>query len=215
MRKKLKKIHKRISAFTLIEILIVIVLLGALITTVFFLVSTNLKKARDARRKMNLHVIKNKLEVYYYSKEVYPKKLPDCNEPLMMGDTVLIKNMPCDPQTKENYVYVTRGPRRWFKLYTKLENLADPIIGALGCWQGCGPDCGYNYGVTSSNTKLLTCAVYVCAPGGGSSGRCEAYGDPGISNCPKVYPYDPSCNEECGDPANRCENASGKNIPEE
>lgn len=64
-------------------------------------------------------------------------------------------------------------------------------------------------------TITLTPILYVCSPGSGpqSEGRCEAYDNPYLSQCPKVYPNDPACAYECGIKEYRCKNASGKNKP--
>lgn len=215
MRKK----YRKIKAYTLIEVLIVMVLLAMLMFFSFFLISTQLKKARDARRKMDLHKIKNKLEVFYYSKKAYPEELPDCGEPLKLGKEEVISLMPCDPKSKVSYEYVVdSGSGAWFKIYTKLENLDDKIIDEIGCFGGCGPDCVYNYGVTSPNTSLDKCEgppiLYACSPGGGELGHCERYDDPELSLCPKVYSNDPTCNSECSIRDNRCKNSAGKHRPD-
>lgn len=63
---------------------------------------------------------------------------------------------------------------------------------------------------TSTPIPTPTPALYVCAPGGGQSGSCEVYADPERSECPKVYTNNPTCNNECSDPHNRCKNSSGK-----
>ena len=63
------------KAFTLIELLIVIIILGvlaALITGNFF---TSLKKGRDAKRKADLEQVSRALEMYYEDKKAYPDSL--------------------------------------------------------------------------------------------------------------------------------------------
>jgi len=204
---------KGIRAFSLIEVLIVIVLIAILSTAVMMALMSQLRKGRDARRKADLHTLKNKIEVYYYAEKRYPEELPICGQPLTMGGAALVENMPCDPQLKTPYTYIVSETGNWFKIYTNLEHLPDPVIDELGCRGGCGPDCAYNYGVTSPNRDLRRCVVYVCAPGGGSEGNCELYDDPIKSKCPIIYGFDLTCEEACSNRDNRCENASGKQVP--
>ena len=208
---------KRSKGLSLIEILVALAILAILSGGSYVVVGKQLIRARDSRRKMDLESIRQVLEEKYDNETLYPESLPVCDEVLRMGeeDDFVI---PCDKKTGEDYLYEVDEAKSWFKLYAKLENIDDPVIEALKCGFGCGPDCEYNYGVSSSNVNLDNCmpepVLYVCGPGAGQEGFCEAYDDPGISGCPKIYPDDPSCNNECGDPENRCKNASGKSIPD-
>lgn len=221
--------------FTLIEILIVLAIIGVLLlVTSQIYVSHQLKKARDTTRKIDFRTVSNNFEEYYESKGCYPQSLPTCHSQLTLGNLKFVSNMPCDPLLKNAYVYETDGTScsQWFRLYTNLENNQDKIIDEVGCRNGCGPSCQYNYGVASSNMGLYKCPgiptevptlppisatptpiQYVCAPGGGQTGSCEAYDDPARSECPKVYPDDPTCNNECSTPQNRCKDSSGKYKP--
>ena len=105
-----------------------------------------------------------------------------------------------------------------------------------GCENGCGPNCAYNFGVSSSNVSLDYCEppitpnptvvppsptsltpsptpiLYVCGPASGPNpeGQCESYVIPTLSECPKIYPDDSTCQYECYIKANRCKNAKGK-----
>jgi len=212
-----KKILKRIKAFTLIEILIIIIILSSLFFVVFFNITTNIKRARDSQRKASFHTMKNKLEEYYYAKNSYPTSLPSCNQPLVSGETTYVYQIPCDPKTKNSYTFVADESGNFFKLYAILEVDSDPIIEVLGCQEGCGPDCLYNYGVTSPNVSLDACSLgqnlYACSPGGGSEGHCDLFDDPEISECPKTYVNDPICQNECSSRDLRCKNSKGKHTP--
>lgn len=230
------KYKKNSRGFTLIEILIVIAILGVLALLVSALyVPTQLRKARDASRKIDFKAIGNGLNQYYDTKGCYPSEFPSCHNPLVLGNSKYVGSMPCDPRLKTAYVYLTDGSScsQWFKLYTNLENQQDQNIDDAGCRTGCGPQCQYNYGISSPNIGLDTCLPpqptstpippvsptptpmqYACSPGGGQEGLCELYDDPGRSQCPKVYPNDPTCSGgECSKNENRCKDSSGKHIP--
>jgi len=199
---------------TLIEVMIVIAVLAIVTTTSYVVMQTQRTRAYDGLRKSDLHSIKINIESYYDATDEYPEELPDCGQPLMLGNQVVLASVPCDPVTKEKYFYqIKNDDRQSFRLYTLLGNKQDLSIGYVGCQGGCGPECAYNYGVSSPNVGLERCS-YVCAPGGGKIGSCERYEDPERSLCPVLYEGDPTCNNECGDPKNRCKNASGKNVPD-
>ncbi|KKQ24095.1 MAG: General secretion pathway protein G [Candidatus Roizmanbacteria bacterium GW2011_GWC2_37_13] len=230
MKRKIKKPEQGVS---LIEILIVVVILGILSFLLSLPIKAQLTKARDARRKLDFNLITKNLEQDYDSIGYYPQTLASCNQ----SDSI-----PCDPKTKTDYIYLSDGNEQsaWFKLYANLERDDDQIIDIVGCRYGCGPECQYNFGVSSPNIGLDYCLpditptptfieptstpaaprptpiLYACSPASGPmpEGQCEAYDDPILSECPKVYPNDPTCANECGDRDNRCRNASGKHKPE-
>ena len=224
----IKKVKKFFSGFTLVEIMVIFSILGVI--TVFAAVNgpTQLQKARDAIRKSNIDRIKKAVEEYYDDKNCYPQTIPSCNNSLTSGNLNLLYDIPCDPTTKLSYTYVPEisDCPSWYQLYGNLEYKTDKIIEKIGCSQGCGPNCVFNYGVSSSNQKLnpfcqeetfdpsstpepsQSIDQYVCSPGG----ACEIYVDPIISGCPDVYIDDPTCQgaDTCKDHDNRCKNASGK-----
>lgn len=229
------KYKKNSCGFTLIEILIVIAILGVLILLSSYLyVPAQLRKARDTARKIDFKAIGNGLNQYYDTKGCFPETLPSCHNPLVLGNSKYISVVPCDPRSKTAYLYLTDGSScsQWFKLYTNLENLTDRNIDDAGCRSGCGPQCQYNYGISSPNIGLDRCIIqptiaptsaepltptpiqYACSPGGGQTGLCEPYDDPARSQCPKVYPNDPTCaGGECSEHENRCKDSSGKHVP--
>ncbi len=205
-----------LSAFTLVELLIVIVIISFLVLQAWLNVPGILAKARDAERKSDLDSLSKYLEDYNDSSGGFPSDLPNCGESLTSGSATYISDTPCDPQEKTDYVYMSDSTG--FRLYTNLENRQDSSIWKVKCYFGCGPDCRYNYGVSSTNINLENCLpdtpLYACSPGGGHSGTCEAYDDPYLSQCPQVYADDPTCDNQCRDPQRRCRNASGKHVPE-
>lgn len=219
------KRNKSFKGVTLIELLVVLAVIALLLIS-FFVGITQIQKARDAKRKADLEKIKIALYDYYFDHDCFPvpEDLPGCGEKLGAESTPYLTDFPCDLDD-EPYVYTTRkgggSCKQWFRIFTNLEFTPDPIIDRVHCRQGCGPDkhnCDYNYGVASTNTVVYrNCSdTYVCAPGGGAEGSCERYEDPWGSQCPVTFGDDSSCGGGlCADPANRCENASGKQVPVE
>lgn len=206
-----------IKSSLMIETLIVVGIIGILSVSSYLGIVIQFQKARDAMRKADLSGFNNNLAHYYEAYGYYPESLPPCDQEFTIDKHILSYETPCDPKSKQPYVYVPdKNPNsQTYKIYTNLEYKNDRVIEKIGCSNGCGPDCKYNYGVTSSNTTLDICAIkYVCAPGGGNTGSCVAFDDPEKSLCPKVYLNDPTCQNACDTPANRCKNASGKNKPE-
>lgn len=209
-----KKIKKQ-KGLTIIELLIVIILLALLTIAAFITVPTQLKKSRDARRKADLDRIKIALYDYYFDYDCFPENLPNCQENFGQNGMVYLNNFPCDSKGDPyRYVVTKKGGGKcsqWFRLFTNLEVTTDPIIAKIHCSQGCGPDCAYNYGVASTNTQIYRDCyfTYACNPGG----NCEAFDDPAISQCPKVFDNDLNCDNQCSQKENRCKNDSGKHIP--
>ncbi len=94
-----------------------------------------------------------------------------------------LKEIPCDPVTKNPYFYIPNGCSE-FRLYTTLADVHDKDIIALGCDDGCGLDGDgngqgdSNYGAGSSNIDIGTTFIQglcggcplpgngACCPGG-------------------------------------------------
>ena len=62
---------KKQKGFTLIELLVVIAIIGLLATIVLVSVNSAREKARDAKRKTDLHQIHLALEIFYSNKDSY------------------------------------------------------------------------------------------------------------------------------------------------
>ena len=232
------KIFKKIKGLSLIEILVVISIIGLLLLIIAPPILAQLQKARDGKRKLDINLIQKGLEEYYDSTNCYPERLPECGNVFSVGSTNILAGIPCDPKNNSFYPYITTGENcsPYFKLYAKLERPEDPSIYMTGCENGCGPNCAYNFGVSSSNVSLDYCEApisptptnppplptsltpsptpiqYVCGPAAGPNpeGQCESYVIPTLSECPKIYPNDPTCQYECYIKANRCKNSKGK-----
>ena len=176
----IKKRFSRNRGITLIELLIVVMFIGLM--AILFLSAFNplgsLGKARDARRKADLQKLKTKLEDYNNDHKKYPDSL-NCGESLLP----YLSTIPCDPATGQSYAYYTNGDT--YQIYTKLENSSDISIAQVGCDQGCGPGCAYNYGISSPNSGLQSCAEcdwYAC-----QGTRCNAYIDKPTCENGKAY----------------------------
>jgi len=94
------------SAFTLLEMLVVIGIIGILVGMGAVSYSTAQKKARDAKRKQDLKAIQNAFEQYYsICNYKYPAAVPVAGRGLMaqssicpnVSGNVLIFTMPADP----------------------------------------------------------------------------------------------------------------------
>lgn len=222
----MKKKDFHINGFTLPETLLVAFLLAVLALSIVILVPGILRKARDARRKSDLYKIGLAMEDYFDFSGRFPASLPDCGKPLTIAGSAVIPVVPCDPTTGIGYIYNTNQLGTFYKIYTNLERLDDPVIGQIGCQNGCGPQCQYNYGVSSTNINIDRCLqgpvapgigdgfevsppTYACSPGAAS--KCEEYDDPVRSECPKTYLSD-DCDNECIYKENRCKNSPGKDM---
>lgn len=205
--------NKVSKGVTLIEILVVFVIVSILVLASFLAAGAQLKKARDSKRKSDLEKIKTALYNYYLDTDCFPQEIPQCGQSLALNDMVYLSNFPCDWKNK-SYVYQTANTEcnKWFKLFTLLENTDDPSIVKVGCQYGCGPECKYNYGVSSTNVSLNEGCVkyYACTP----SGNCEVFEDPQKSRCPIIFINDPTCQNLCNLRKNRCHDESGKRVPE-
>lgn len=167
-----------ISAFSLMEVLIVVSVVVTLAVTVIALIDPQkqLNKSFDSRRKTDLTTLSKKLEDWYNDKNCYPTPAQICYDGPVAGasNTVTcnicgthanspndllnhIDRLPCDPEfPRHNYLYQTQNIScpTWFRLYSDLRIDTDPVIASLGCYSGCGPSYQYNYGVSSPNIGL-------------------------------------------------------------
>jgi len=225
---------RKTKAFTLIEILTVLVIVSGLTIFSAVVFPKQIVKARDSVRKSNIRRVVSAIEEIYQDTGCYPISIPFCTNSLTNGSLTILDKIPCDPETKNSYVYVpeTSSCPKWFQLYGILENTSDSIIDRVGCRNGCGPQCQFNFGISSTNQTLdpyckevisTTNPIatpgpsptpfeleqpnqYACSP----SGSCEIYVNPEISGCPNIYINDPTCQEKCLDRIFRCHDARGK-----
>jgi type II secretion system protein G len=149
-------------AFSLIELMIIIAILGVLTTLISGNFISSLKKGRDARRKADLEQVQRALEMYYEDKKSYPtfnifqsanyslcetKIDTDCGT-----EKTYMQKIPTDPVSGNNYVYVSSGQS--YQLYSCIENNLDqgPGVKQTGYGQNCG-SCGVcKYAISSANS---------------------------------------------------------------
>jgi len=132
----------------------------SLIGTIAFVgIPSYFAQARDYSRKKDLKDLAVVMEYYYDAASAYPLSIPSCGEPLLFREKIILDSFPCDPKTNESYMYITDEytEYQWYKIYTHLERNADLSIPLIGCFDGCGPECAYNFGVASSNISVTAC----------------------------------------------------------
>lgn len=202
------------TGFTLVEILTVIVLAGILVIAAVISARAYRAKARDSLQKADLERVKTALYEYNFDTNCFPKEIPSCNEAFTFGNVTYLQLTPCKSDgTEFGYEVPNGGCPSSFKLLTNLEVTDDPSIKKVGCGSGCGDNCNYNYGLSSTNTRVEKGCVqyFVCSPGG----VCEQFEDPRKSKCPVVFENDSTCGGvDCNDRQYRCGNSSGKIIPD-
>lgn len=218
-RNKRSSPHRRGAGFTLTELLIVVAIIVLLILLILLTMKTQLARGRDARRKADLDRIQKSFEEIYNDASCYPDFgiLENCGS----GDlSPYIKAVPCDPSSHEPYLHVVGAPDACtsYHVCAKLEDRTDPDIARIGChpYTGCGFGADYNYCVAVGSTvaaagfdpsigtatptpTIQYAGDYACTPGG----VCNLYDDPLLHGCPTSF-ASPVCNNQCGNPANRC-----------
>lgn len=150
---------KKRSGFALLELLVVMGIIGLLVPFGFGSIKVQTERARDFRRKSDLQDIKIAMEQYYSAANAFPATIPFCGESFQYKSDLLLREFPCDPLTRAPYTYLTDSliEYQWYKVYTHLERHDDTIIEQIGCQDGCGPECAYNYGVASTNISITAC----------------------------------------------------------
>ena len=142
--------YKSIKAFTLVELLVVMAIIGVLASLGVASFRTAQMRGRDAQRKSDLKQVSHSLELYYADYGKYPT-VDEIDFGSQFSDskgTVYFKILPIDPLTSQSYTYeVPDAPtNQKYKLFAKLENTEDQ-----DCIDGnCAQD--PNFAVTSANT---------------------------------------------------------------
>lgn len=158
--------------FTLIELMVTIVIMGALITGGLGAFTSSQVKSRDGRRKGDIRQVAVALETYYSDKGRYPAddglgNLMGCaasgvqkctwgsefSNTTTIPSTIYMIALPKDPAASQYYYYLSVNNGKSYRLYARIENSKDRDIIALSQPSNCGPNASYgcNYGIASSN----------------------------------------------------------------
>ena len=106
----MKKIKKKQNAFTLIEVLVVATILGVLLSIAIVSFSRAQKKARDARRKADLEIVRQGLILYRQDNGSYGNIGSDnagfnSLVTTLFNDEYLTSTTVLDPVNDSNYFY--------------------------------------------------------------------------------------------------------------
>jgi len=101
---------KNANAFTLVELLVVVSIIGVLTTLVAANLNSARERARDAQRKSDLRSIQTALRLYYNDNGEYPAGSGSISgvvwgEEWSLGTTVYMNILPADPLTDQSYSY--------------------------------------------------------------------------------------------------------------
>ena len=91
-----RKVGKRESGFTLLELIIVIAIIGILATIAMPALKDVPRRANEAVLKTNLHTLRDVIDQYYGDKGKYPTSLQQ------LVETGYLRRVPNDPMTKRN-----------------------------------------------------------------------------------------------------------------
>jgi len=129
--------HSKIStsAFTLVELLVVIAIIGILSTLSVVALNSARSKARDARRLSDVKQIGMALEMYLDTKGVYPETpvlsdngvitglcISDLGISSTCGADVYLQKIPAGPKKNENYTYRSLYNQSDYRVNFELEN---------------------------------------------------------------------------------------------
>ena len=129
---------KKASAFTLLEILVVISIIGILIALGTAAFATTQKKGRDAKRKADIKAIQNGFEQYHAKTNVYPS-----NKEEAADLSIFPAGLPEDPKNQGENLYTFNLSSDAFCVCTLLESspgnaVALPAESSAACSYGTG-----------------------------------------------------------------------------
>jgi len=135
---KISKFDQEKKAFTLIELLIVIAVIGVLIAIILPNLIGMRERARDSKRKNDLAQLKTALRMYFNDYNSYPQSSIDekicCSDPSTcdqcIGSTFDVAGQTYTKDLSDNYTYTPRDAGQGFLLSTTLENASDKDIAA-------------------------------------------------------------------------------------
>ena len=117
------EIVNSLRGFTLIELLVTIAVIGILSSIMLVNLQGFRERTRDTGRKRDLRTLQTALELYRADTSSYPASLPPCGASLEAGNVMYLRQIPCDPLTRESYNYITSGAV--YTLFACLENVND------------------------------------------------------------------------------------------
>lgn len=184
---KLISILKKRTAFTLVELMVVVAVIGVLASIAVFNIPGIQKSARDSQRLSDLRQLQTILERVKASEEIYPLS----NESYEVKDHAWGSlwneynyRVPKDPLPSQKYVYVSDGQS--YQLYAKFENPS--AAQAFACASVCGPDGTYNGGVAGGASSTLISWETSPGPDGTGTSTGGVGGGNGSSSGEPVYP---------------------------
>lgn len=143
---------RKANAFTLIEILVVIAIIGALTGILLPNFMAARERSRDAQRKSDLKQLQKALELYkldqnppiYVTEGSVANTFPSTGSTWSSGSTVYMRKVPGDPKTitPTPYSYDRTGTGITYVLCACLENRSDPDGAAGNC---AGYTCSSNW----------------------------------------------------------------------
>lgn len=186
---KLISTLKKRTAFTLVELMVVIAVIGILGGIAVFNIPGIQKSARDSQRLSDLRQLQTILERVKVAEEAYPLS----NESYEVKDHTwgslwdeYSYRVPKDPLPAQKYVYVSDGQS--YQLYAKFENPS--AAQAFACSSVCGPDGTYNGGVAGGASSALI--SWETTPGGsGGTGTGTGTGGGGGTTTTPLKPVYP------------------------
>lgn len=115
--------------FTLIELMVIMIIMGILVSLISGNVLNSLQKGRDARRKNDLAQVQKALELYYEDIKMYPSGVPAfgsafCNATGVCPTTakIYMRKLPEDPNADYEYNYLVDGSGQSYYLFSCIEN---------------------------------------------------------------------------------------------
>lgn len=136
--------YKNKRAFTLIELLIVIAIIGILAGVVLVSTSSARDSAKDAKRASEIRSVRTALEAYYISNGYYPSSA-DVIFPGILSTTLIptyFSAIPMDPDSpSRDYHYYTasQNPAQFYAIYVPYVTKSPCYVcGGTPCYDGTG-----------------------------------------------------------------------------
>ncbi len=131
-------LKKKANAFTLLEILVVISIIGILIALGTAAYATTQKKGRDAKRKADIKALQNGFEQFRAKTNSYPQ-----TKEVAADLSIFPAGLPEDPKSQGEYVYTYNLNSDAFCLCARLESSAGnasalPAESSAACSYGTG-----------------------------------------------------------------------------